>query len=456
MRRLRLWNAFLAPGTAWLILLFLVPLGIVVAVSFATSNIVGRPVLGWNPGNYSQVFQWIYLRLLLRSFTYAGLTMVLCLLIGYPVAYTVARYGGRRRNVLIALVVLPWLIDYLVRIYAWVVILGNDGLVNGVLHRIGMAGTPALQITGTPFAVITGLVYSYFPLMVMPLYATLEQLDPALIEAGKDLYAGPRRTFLHVTLPASVQGVVAGCLLVFLPAIGDFATARLLGGPSTYMIGNLISDQFEESGVWPFGAAVTVVLMCFMWIVIVVLPRISGETRAPGPGRRVSVAPDTEMAAGLRTRAQSTPRVATTRRRRRDTKGYDRPRFLLVVTGLTYFYLFAPIVVVVVFSFNDIRSLAVMHGVSFRWYRQFLSDSGIRSSLFASLEIAVSVMLIATVLGTLLAFGLQYARPRLARTSETLLLLTLVAPEIATAVALYCCSHNWASRCRSRPSPSPM
>lgn len=269
MRRSGFWNVLLAPGTIWLVLLFVVPLAIIVVVSFATSNIINRPVLGWHPDNYSQVFQLLYLRLLLRSLGYAGLTMTLCLLVGYPVAYTVARFGGRRRNLLIALVVLPWLIDYLVRIYAWVVILGNDGLVNGLLHRLGVAGTPPVQLTNTPLAVITGLVYSYFPLMVMPLYATLEQLDPSLIEAGKDLYAGPRRTFWHVTLPNSIQGVVAGCLLVFLPAVGDFATAKLLGGTSTYMIGNLISDQFQESGVWPFGAAITVVLMGFMWLVIV-------------------------------------------------------------------------------------------------------------------------------------------------------------------------------------------
>lgn len=259
----------LFPGVVWLALLFLVPLGIVVAVSFATSDIINRPVFGWHPSNYSMAFEPLYLRVLARSIGFAALTTVLCLLIGYPVAYTIARYGGRYRNLLIGVVVLPWLIDYLVRIYAWVVILGNEGIVNTILSHLGWSGTPPVQLTNTPYAVIAGLVYAYFPLMVMPLYATLEQLDESVIEAGKDLYASPRRTFYHVTLPISAPGVIAGSLLVFLPCVGDFATARLLGGTSTYMIGNLISDQFQQSGDWPFGATITVVLMSLMWLVIV-------------------------------------------------------------------------------------------------------------------------------------------------------------------------------------------
>jgi spermidine/putrescine transport system permease protein len=214
------------------------------------------------------VFDPLYVRVVARSVGFAGLTTALCLVLGYPVAYTIARFGGRYRNLLIGVVVLPWLIDYLVRIYAWVVILGNEGIINTVLSHLGWSGTPPIQLTNTPYAVIAGLVYAYFPLMVMPLYAVLEQLDKSLIEAGKDLYASPRSTFWHVTLPLSTPGVVAGSLLVFLPCVGDFATARLLGGTSTYMVGNLISDQFQQSGDWPFGAAITVILMGLMWMII--------------------------------------------------------------------------------------------------------------------------------------------------------------------------------------------
>jgi spermidine/putrescine transport system permease protein len=267
--RARLGALFTLPGTLWLLALFVIPYGIVVAVALAVPDIVGRPVYGWHTANLVEVVtNSMYLRLLGRSVLFAGLTTVACALLGYPVAYTIARFGGRYRNGLIALVLLPWLVDYLVRIYAWVAILGNEGLINGVLRSLGMHGDPPVRMTNTPYAVILGLVYSYFPLMVMPLYASLEQMDPSLIEAGKDLYGSPRTTFFHVTLPCSIEGLLAGSLLVFLPSMGDFAAARFLGGASTYMMGNMIADQFQVVGDWTFGAALTTVMMTVMWIVI--------------------------------------------------------------------------------------------------------------------------------------------------------------------------------------------
>jgi spermidine/putrescine transport system permease protein len=268
MGRSRFWDVLLLPGLVWLILLFLVPMGIVVAVSVAGYDILGRPVFAWHPGNYLNVLQWDNIRILLRSLTYAGVTTIICLAIGYPVAYTIARFAGRYKLPLIGLVVFPWLVDYLVRIYAWMIILGDNGLINGMLQSLGVKGKPPLQITQTPYAVILGLVYSYFPMMVLPLFAALDHIDSAIIEAGKDLYGTPTKTFLHVTLPVSWMGVTTGCLFVFLPCVGDFANAALLGGPSTYMVGNLITDQFSGAGDWNFGAGMTVLVMTFMWILI--------------------------------------------------------------------------------------------------------------------------------------------------------------------------------------------
>lgn len=258
----------LLPGTVWLLLLFVVPIGVLVVVSFATVDDIGRPVLGWHPEAYESVLDPVYLRILGRSLFFATATTVLCFAIGYPLAYTIARFGGRYRTALIALVIVPWLVDYLVRIYAWVAILGNEGVVNGLLSWLGFHGSPPLQITNTAYAVIIGLVYSYLPLMVMPLYSRLERMDQSLIEAGKDLYASAGTTFLRVTLPYSAPSIVAGCLLVFLPCAGDFATAGLLGGPGNYTMGNLIADQFQQAGDWPLGAVFTVMLMAFMWTVI--------------------------------------------------------------------------------------------------------------------------------------------------------------------------------------------
>ena len=276
----RLWRLLLLPGALWLVFLFVVPFGVVIAMSLGTIDALGRPIFGWNPDNYAQVLDPLYVPVLVRSAVFAVSTTLLCLLIGYPVAYMVARYGGRYRNLLVVLIILPWFADYLVRIYAWFVILGNQGVVNGLLHAIGMPGTPPIIFLNTPLSVIGGLVYDYLPYMILPIYAALERMDPSVIEAGKDLYGTPFRTFWHVTWPYTLTGVIAGAVLVGLPAVGDFATAQILGGTSTYMIGNLIQDSFQF-GNWPFGAALTVVLMAILSLVMLLYLRsVTRQERA--------------------------------------------------------------------------------------------------------------------------------------------------------------------------------
>jgi len=265
----RLWKLLLLPGGLWLLVLFIAPFGMVIAISFATTDFLGRPVFGWYPENYAQVIDPLYIPTMLRSIGFAFATTLLCLLIGYPVAYMIARFAGRFKNLLVVLIILPWFADYLVRIYAWFVLLGDEGLVNGALHALGFSGNPPVIFLNTPTAVIGGLVYDYLPFMILPIYASLERMDPSLIEAGKDLYGTLLQTFLNVTWPATIQGVVAGAVLVGLPAVGDFATVQILGGPNTYMIGNLIQDQFTAGGFWPFGAALTIVLMAVLSILIV-------------------------------------------------------------------------------------------------------------------------------------------------------------------------------------------
>ena len=202
--------------------------------------------------------------MLLRSVGYALATVVLCLLLGYPVAYYIARFGGRRKNVLIALVVLPFFVNYLMRTYAWVAMLADEGVVNGLLGL-----DEPIRFLNTPWAVIGGLVYGYLAFMILPVYAALDRMDPALIEAGKDLYGVALADVPHVTWPTTFQGVLAGSVLVFLPAVGDFVSAQLLGGPGTYMVGNLIQQQFFGAENWPFGAALTMVMMLFLlvWMV---------------------------------------------------------------------------------------------------------------------------------------------------------------------------------------------
>ena len=263
MSQNRFASVFLIPGALWLALLFALPVGILLAISFGTTDDLGNAIYGWYPENYERVFDPVFVPVLLRSVGYALATVALCLAIGYPVAYYIAIFGGRWKHVLIAMVVLPFFVNYLVRTYAWIAMLGDEGLVNGVLGS-------DIRFLNTPWSVIGGLVYGYMVFMILPVYAALDRMDPALIEAGKDLYGGPWQTFRNVTWPHTIQGVLAGTVLVFLPAVGDFVAAQLLGGPDEYMVGNLIQQQFFSAENWPFGAALTVVMMAFLlvWMVL--------------------------------------------------------------------------------------------------------------------------------------------------------------------------------------------
>ena len=220
---------------------------------------MGEAIYGFELDNYRRVFDPDLLPVLFRSVGFALATVVLCLLIGYPVAYYIAIFGGRWKNLLLALVVLPFFVNYLVRTYAWIAMLGDEGLVNGALGG-------DIRFLNTPYAVIGGLTYGFLAFMILPVYGSLDRMDPSLIEAGKDLYGGPWQTFRHVTWPHTIQGVLAGSVLVFLPAVGDFVAATLLGGPNEVMIGNLIQQQFQASDNWPFGAALTFVMMIFLLI----------------------------------------------------------------------------------------------------------------------------------------------------------------------------------------------
>jgi spermidine/putrescine transport system permease protein len=265
------WKRFLLPGGLWLAFFFIVPLGIAVLISLGRTNEFGGVTYGWHTEHFGDALDPLFAPVLLRSVGYAAATAAICLLVGYPVAYCIARYGGRRRNLLIALIMAPFLINYLVRTYAWVALLADEGLVSQVV---------SVQVLNTPWAVIGGLVYGYMGFMILPIYASLERMDPALIEAGKDLYGTPRQTFWHVTWPQTLPGVLAGTVLVFLPAVGDFVSAQLLGGPDTYMVGNLIQQQFFGADNWPFGAALTICLMVFLGLFVFLYLRATGRREA--------------------------------------------------------------------------------------------------------------------------------------------------------------------------------
>lgn len=260
VRRARPLPFSIAPGALWLAALYVAPLLIVLATSFATPDMVGRPVWGFTPDNYLLVLDPLYLPIVIRTFLYATIATALCLIVGFPTAYTIARFGGRFKTLLMLAVLVPWLTDYLVRIYSWVQILGNEGVVNGFLKDQGWVSSRGLSLIGNSYSLILGLVYNFLPIMIIALYSSIERMDKRLLEAARDLYSGGPATFFYVILPACSPGVVAGSLLVFLLCLGDFATAQFLGG-SQYMLGNLIRDQFATAGSLPVGAALTVTLL---------------------------------------------------------------------------------------------------------------------------------------------------------------------------------------------------
>ena len=270
-QRTWLWGGLLALPTAWIFAFFLSSMVFVVLLSFGRTQRDGRPVFGTRLTNYDALWNEVYFELFLRSLVYALATTVICALIAYPVAYTIALHGGRFKSVLIAAVVVPFFASYLIRIYAWSAMLSDDGAVNSAIRKLHLGD--GVQFLNTPTAVIGGLVYGYVVFMILPVYAALERMDTALIEAGKDLYHGPLRTFFTVTLPATRAGLFGGLLLVFLPALGDFVSAQLLGGPRTYMIGNLVQQPFLEGQNWPLGSALTVAMMVGLSVLMVIYLR---------------------------------------------------------------------------------------------------------------------------------------------------------------------------------------
>lgn len=243
----------LGPGLAYLLVLFVVPMLFIVGVSFLESGRFGG--LRWEVGldDFQRALDPLYVNVLLTSLLIAGVTTLLALLIGYPAAWAIARLPKRWRLVVLLLVVLPFWTNFLVRTYAWIVLLNSEGPVNGVLLGLGLVSQP-IGLLYTTGAVVAGLLYAYLPLMILPLYVAIDRLDPELREAARDLGASPTRTFLTVTLPMTLPGALTGCIFVFVPSLGNFVVPELLGGGKAIMVGNLIRDQFLKSRDWPFGS----------------------------------------------------------------------------------------------------------------------------------------------------------------------------------------------------------
>jgi spermidine/putrescine transport system permease protein len=256
----------LAPGFGWLVAFFIVPLAMIFVISLGERDALDRVTLA-QPGldNYARAIDPRFLPTLLNSLRYAALTTVLCLVIGYPIAYWISRYGGRHKALLLVLVMLPFWTSYLIRTYAWMIMLRDNGIVNAILQAVGLTSQPIILLN-TDFSVVLGMTYGFLPFAILPLFVSIDRLDPSLVGAARDLYASGRQAFVHVTLPLTMPGVVAASLLTFIPAIGDFVTPDLLGGASTTTIAKVIQELFLEGRDWPYGAALGFILMVFTLI----------------------------------------------------------------------------------------------------------------------------------------------------------------------------------------------
>lgn len=264
------------PPLVYLILFFALPLLIVVIYSFATRGPTGQTILAdWNLESYVRLFNPLVREIALRSVGYALVTTAICLALSYPFAYYIATRTPRMRNVLLVLVMIPFWSNFLVRTYAWRVLLSSSGPISQLTELVGIGQT---RLLFTNVAVVIGLVYGYMPFMILPLYAALERMDWGLVEAARDLYAGGWDAFRKVTLPLSMPGVVAGSVLVFIPALGAYVTPAILGGGSPPYLGDYIVGQFLTARNWPFGSALSVTVMIVMLAATIIYFRKGGRT----------------------------------------------------------------------------------------------------------------------------------------------------------------------------------
>jgi spermidine/putrescine transport system permease protein len=257
----------LSPLIAWAVAFVVAPAVIMLVYSFAHRGTLGGVRLGFTLENYAGVLDPVYLQIVIRSIVYAAITTLICLCAGYPVAYLIGRADPRWRNLLLMAVMVPFWTSFLIRTYAWVTILKSEGLLNSLLLQLRLIAEP-LELLYTPGAVVLGLVYTFLPFMILPIYSSVEKLDGALIEAALDLGAGPLRAFSRVIVPLTSPGIAAGVLLVFVPSLGIYAVNDILGGGRVDMIGNIIENQFKGNARnWPFGAALgTTLLVSFALI----------------------------------------------------------------------------------------------------------------------------------------------------------------------------------------------
>jgi len=273
---LRQMVIYMTPATFWLVAFFLLPLVVILVISFMKRGTYGGIVVDLNIDNYTRLLDSDFFIIFWRSIWLATVTTAISLAIGYPLAYFITRRSPRIRALMVLLVIIPFWTNFLVRTYAWMVILRSEGVINTVLTGLGFIAEP-LKMLFTPGSVLVGMIYGFLPFMVLPIYANLEKFDYSLMEAAYDSGANEIKAFFRVMLPLSMPGIVAGCILVFIPSIGAFITPDILGGAKNMMIGNLIDRQFKAGRNWPFASSISVAMMAIVSLATMLYFRTTKE-----------------------------------------------------------------------------------------------------------------------------------------------------------------------------------
>lgn len=271
------------PTVAWLLIFFLIPLVFVLGFAFMQRGAYGTVEMQFTLENISRVFDPLYLGTLWETVKIAVITTVICLLIGYPFAYTITIVDRKYRSILLLLATIPFWINFLVRSYAWIVILRSQGLVNTLLLKLGIISEPLNLLYNTP-SVILGMVYSLLPFMILPVYAAIEQLDKRKLEAAYDLGATPIKAFWNITVPMTMSGIATGSILVFVSSIGMFVVSDVMGGSKVALIGNVIQNQFLGARDWPFGSALSIIVVLFSVLLIYLYYRATKVYKYDGNG----------------------------------------------------------------------------------------------------------------------------------------------------------------------------
>lgn len=277
-------NLLVWPTVIWLLLFLIVPTLFVVLYSFLENGTYGRVVYSFTLEHFARFFEPLYLKILWDTLVVAILTTFFCLLMGYPLAYTISRVSRKWQNILLLLVMVPFWINFLVRSYAWVVILRSQGLINTVLMKLGIISEP-LQLLYTPESVMIGMVYALLPFMILPIYVSIEKMDRRMLEAAYDLGASPLKAFWKVTIPQTMPGIIGGSILVFVPSLGMFVVPDIMGGAKSALIGNVIENQFRSAQNAPFGSALSIIVILFSLILIYMYTR---ALRVQDKGRGVA------------------------------------------------------------------------------------------------------------------------------------------------------------------------